>query len=71
MEYDYSKLAGRITEKFKSNCKFAEALGISDSSISAKLNNKTSFSQREILDSIELLDIPVEELKGYFFKQKI
>jgi ORF5 len=71
MKYDYSKLAGRITEKFKSNYKFAAALGISDSSISAKLNNKTSFSQKEILESIELLSIPVEELKEYFFKQKI
>ena len=41
--FDYRKLDGKITEVYKTQYKFAEALGISKASISAKLNNKTDF----------------------------
>lgn len=65
--FDYSKLEGKITEVYKSNYKFAEALGISKASISAKLNNKVDFTQSEIRKSIILLKIPENEVSLYFF----
>ena len=69
--FDYRKLDGKITEVYKTQYKFAEALGISKASISAKLNNKTNFTQKEIYDSLRLLKIPESEVYSYFFKIKV
>ena len=69
--FDYSKLEGKITEVYKSNYKFAEALGISKASISAKLNNKVDFTQSEIRKSIILLKIPENEVSLYFFNRLV
>lgn len=69
--FDYRKLDGKITEVYKTQYKFAEALGISKASISAKLNNKTDFTQKEICDSLRLLKIPESEVYSYFFKIKV
>ena len=70
MGYDYSKLEGRIVEKFRTREKFAKALGITNKSISEKLNNKTIWKQPEISKAMELLSIPGDELESYFFKKK-
>lgn len=68
---DYSRLKGRIKEKFRTQAIFAKELGISSVSLSAKLNNAVSFSQNEINKSCELLDIPPIEISIYFFKTKV
>ena len=70
MGYDYSKLEGRIVEKFRTREKFAKALGITNKSISEKLNNKTIWKQPEISKAMELLSIPWEDIESYFFKKK-
>ena len=64
-------MSGKITEVYKSNYKFAEALGISKASISAKLNNKVDFTQSEIRKSIILLKIPENEVSLYFFNKLV
>lgn len=72
-EYDYSKLRGRIIEKL-GNCKnYATILGISDTALYNKLNNKVPFNQDEILKSIskDVLDIDSSEVCNYFFTQKV
>ena len=48
MAYDYSKLNGRIVEKCGTRANFAEMMGLSERTISLKLNNKISFKQPEI-----------------------
>lgn len=68
-EYDYSSLRGRIVEILGSNKKYAEALDISERSLSLKLNNKVRFTQNEIMKSCDILHL--EELKPYFFKLKV
>lgn len=72
-EYDYSKLRGRIIEKLGNCKKFADALGISDTALYNKLNNKTPFNQDEIVIAIspEVLDIDKTEVCNYFFTQKV
>ena len=40
MAYDYSKLLGRITEKFGTQARFSGAMGMSERSLSLKLNSK-------------------------------
>lgn len=71
MPFDYSKLDGRIVEKFKTRYKFASALTISERSLSLKMNGKVAWTQPEIYKSCELLDIKDNEIKKYFFNTKV
>lgn len=68
---DYSKLCGKITEVFKHNYVFASAMGMDNSTLSSKLNNKTDWKREEIEKACELLQIPIEEVHLYFFKKKV
>ena len=70
MVYDYSKLEGRIVEKFRTRENFAKALGITNRTIYEKLNNKTIWKQPEISKAMELLSISGEDIELYFFKKK-
>lgn len=67
MNYLYTKLKGRIVEKFGTRKAFCEILGLSENSMSLKLSGKTGFSQKEIIVWAEHLDIPTEEFGDYFF----
>lgn len=67
MTFNYNKLRGRIIEKFGTIEQFACTLGCTFEIVSKKLNNKSSFSQKNINDWINLLEIPVEEIGVYFF----
>lgn len=71
MVYDYSKLEGRIKEKFGTQAKFAEAIELSERSLSLKLNSKRDFKQNEISKSCTLLDIAYAEIPAYFFTLKV
>lgn len=67
MEYDYRKLRGKIVEVFGSQTKFAKALGVSDRTVSLKLNNERGWTQEEINKSMTLFDEPSGRIKDYFF----
>jgi transcriptional regulator with XRE-family HTH domain len=69
--FDYSKLKGRIKEIFDTQSAFAEAMGLSTASISAKLNNKVPFEQNEIKRAVEVLKVPQEEIPLYFFNPEV
>lgn len=73
MIFDFSKLIGRIVEKFGTRAAFAEAAGYSRSQLSARLNGAIYFPSDEIrkLCGPELLDIPTEEIPAYFFTLKV
>lgn len=71
MKFDYSKLRGRIREIFKTQGAFAEAMGMSTTSLSVKLNNNVEFSQKEIEKAVELLMIGKEEIAAYFFTLEV
>lgn len=71
MSYDYSRLQGRIREKFGTQEKFATAINLSRVSLSLTLNSKREFTQDEINKSIKALDLLVEDIPAYFFKQKV
>lgn len=70
MIYDYSKLSGRIREKLGSQKAFAEEIGLSERSLSLKMQSKTGWKQREMAAACEALDIPLHEIHEYFFKKK-
>lgn len=71
MAYDYSKLKGRIVEKYGNQTKFAEIMGLSERTMSLKLNNTNYWKQNEISKACKLLDINEDEIKQYFFNLKV
>lgn len=73
MSFDYSKLSGRITEKFGSQRAFADACGFSENTISKKLSGKMAITTNDIINwsSKDLLDIESTEIPVYFFKTKV
>ena len=66
-KYDYSKLIGRIIEKYGNRQNFAKSVGISATSVTLKLKGKSNFSQRHIIKWAEALDIQPAEYSKYFF----
>lgn len=67
MAFNYAKLAGRITEVFGTQLRFSEAMGLSERTISLKLNSKVEWKQGEISKACSLLGISVSEIPAYFF----
>ena len=69
MNFDHSKLLGRIVEKFGSQRALCAEIGWTESKLSARLNNSVHFDSEEIvfLSSPDVLDIPCEEIPAYFF----
>lgn len=67
MAYDYSKLLGRITEKYGTQVRFSGAMGMSERSLSLKLNCKVPFKQPEITKACTLLEIADSDIPAYFF----
>ena len=71
MSNDYSKLLGKITEKFGTQAEFANAMGVSERSISLKLNNKVSWKDSEIAKAVDILGLNPKDIPAYFFKYKV
>ena len=71
MAYDYSKLLGRITEKYGTQTRFSEAMGLSGRSLSLKLNSKVAFKQPEITKAWSLLEINDADIPAYFFTLEV
>lgn len=71
MIYDYSKLKGRIIEKCGSQNAFAKAMGLSERSISLRLNNRLYFKQSEIDDALKILELDDCDIMPYFFTKAV
>lgn len=73
MAFDYSKLRGRITEKFGNQSAFADAIKLSNTSLSRKLTGKVAISIDDITlwSNPTLLDIAPSEYHEYFFVEKV
>ena len=71
MPMDYSKLLGRIIERFGTRSAFAKAMGLKCEALSRRLNNKADFKTEEYIRACELLDISPKEISIYFFTPKL
>ena len=69
--FDYSKLKGKIVEVLGNQSNYAKALGLSETSITNKLNNAVYFTQGEIMASAEILHIDLRDISTYFFTLKV
>lgn len=65
--YEYAKLKGKITELFGSQRSFAEAIGVSEQWVSAKLNCNSAFNQEDVEKWAEALQIERKDFGIYFF----
>jgi transcriptional regulator with XRE-family HTH domain len=68
--FDYSKLRGRIVEKYGSISAFAKATNVSFVTASNRLNNKTEWKSSDIMEAAEVLDIALDDVRDYFFTPK-
>lgn len=71
MEWDYSKLRGKIKEVCITQNSFSQELGIGRVSLSQRLNNKLEFTQTEICKACEVLEIDIKDIATYFFVKKV
>lgn len=69
--FDYSKLLGRIKECGYTQETLAKHIGIAESSMCLKLNNKAHFKDQEVAAICIALEIKSEEIGLYFFTQKV
>lgn len=69
--YDYSKLLGRIKEKYGTRENLVKEITISSTSLNLRLNNKLKFDQQDIKELCIALDIEEDEIPDYFFKEKV
>lgn len=71
MAFDYSKLRGRMVEKFGSQTAFVRKFGVSENTFSQKMNCKVRFTSDDIVKITDMLDIPSDEIGVYFFTPKV
>ena len=67
MQFNYSKLLGRIREFGFTQKEVATRIGILPTTLSLKLNHKARFTAVEIDAICKLLDIAIEDIGTYFF----
>lgn len=73
MPFDFSRLKGRIAEKFETRAAFARHIGIAPSALSNRLKGATPFRPDEIVVICrpDCLDIEPQEIGAYFFTPKV
>ena len=71
MSYDYSSLLGKITEKYGTQYNFAIAMGLSERTVSLKLNDKVTWKDDEILKAVNVLELDLQDIPKYFFNAKV
>lgn len=64
---NYSKLRGRIKEKFGNQDNFAAAMEMDRSTLSLKLNGKSDWTKQEMEKACIILDISLAQVYLYFF----
>jgi len=71
MPKSYSKLRGRIVEKYGTLGAFCDAIGMSRQAFGKKLSGETPFTTTQMLEYSEILGIPRKEMLSYFFDGKV
>lgn len=65
--FEYRKLRGRIVEKYGTLNAFFEKLKITNVQASKKINGKAGFSQEDIVEWCDLLDIDLIDVGPFFY----
>ena len=70
-KFDYSMLLGLMRAKKISQAKLAQAVGISEFSVWAKLSGRSYFTQPEIASICQTLGISQDLISAYFFTPEL
>lgn len=70
-QFDYSALKGKTIAEGKTDRDVATAAGMTPTTYSLKINNKSFFTQEQMLRICDFLGIPYCETPLYFFTQKV
>lgn len=70
MSFDYRKLKAAIIERYNSQSAFAKEIGVSERTLSLKMNGKIAWKQPEIIQAIKALNLTTDDIQEYFFKEK-
>jgi hypothetical protein len=68
MKFNYSKLFVRVKERYVTIKRFADAMDLTRVQMSYKLNNQSSWSQRDIVKAMDLLAIDKAQTYDYFLE---
>ena len=71
MDYDYSKIKGKIRELGLTQDEFAKYIGITQQTLSKRFENSRPFTQPEIDKTMKLFQEPLENIHKYFFTKKV
>lgn len=71
MAHDYSKLRGRIVEKFGTMGAFAKKLGVKQSVVSRKINEYYGITPTDMMKWSAVLGIDKADIGEYFFTFKV
>lgn len=70
VQFDYSKLKGRIAEIFKNQTAFVAKINMSVPTFIKKMNGEGYFNQREISEILSVLSLTTQDVPSYFFNIK-
>lgn len=71
IQYNYSKLKGRIVEKFGNIKNLSKSISLSATTLYKKLSGKEYFNQWQIEMIRKALEISETEVNEYFFVYKV
>ena len=71
MNFDYSKIKGKIRELGLTQSDYAKYIGITEQTLNLRFKNKRPFTQPEIAMTMRLFNEPIENVRIYFFTQKV
>lgn len=71
MAFNYAALLGLMREKQFTQEKLAAATNISLSQLSAKLNGRYPFKQKDIKEISDVLEIAPTDIGRYFFTKRV
>ena len=69
--FDFSRLRGKIIERFGTRQSFADAIGITPTTIGCKLDGERTWTQDEIVTACDLLGIAYTDIPSYFFVRRV
>lgn len=67
----YGKLRGRMAELGVTQEDIGQCLGITRQAVNKKFAGITGFSQKDILQICDFLDIPIEEIGLFFYVKEV
>ena len=71
MVFDYSKLKGRIIEKFGTVSAFAESMGYAQSGLYISIKHGKPISSKRIIEMTDALEIESKDVGEFFYTPKV